>query len=134
MTTHESRLADARLHTLLTGERTGWRFIIPTEQDEMDVYVIGEFDPIIGDKRGLVPDYHTWAGAGLVIDRMRELGWRLYSMEELVNGRKRAVFVLKAGVPWWDEYEAYADTFPAAVAASAEAALNAGRGDTCAGN
>lgn len=127
MTPNESRQKDARLHTLLTGERTGWRFIIPTEQDEMDVYVIGEFDPIIGDKRGLVPDYHTWAGAGLVIDRMRELGWQLNMREwchEILAGFRKGIGMnCQAACSG-------GDTFPAAVASAAEAALGAENGES----
>ena len=125
-----SRQADARLHTLLWPEqKVQWldhRFG-PGDTRKAPVYF-----NIPSSWWWDVPEYwETWAGAGLVIDRMRELGWRLSEMRELPTGNKSAVFMQpEAGAWFWREFEGTADDFPAAVAAAAEAALNAGKGET----
>lgn len=117
----ELRMLDAKLHTLLTGDETGWRFT-GNEQNEMDVCVVGELDMRIGDKRGLVLPYTSDGNAMLtVINLMRERGYRLANLHERPDGTKGATFV-------HDKHpggSANSGTFPEAVGLAAIDALEA---------
>jgi hypothetical protein len=119
MTPHESRQQDARLHTLLWPEQQ-----IYWANDGPRVHrwdgKRDTFDPL--------PEYwETWTGAGLVIDRMRELGWYV-SIREWYSKKTLPVMALfkRRGQK---EICGWGDTIPAAVAAAAEAALNAEKGE-----
>ena len=107
MTDQEARQADAKLHTLLTGEAV-------TQGVTQTHYYGPDLEP--------VPHYHTtWEGMGLVIERMDAKGY-LYVMGSWDDGTKH-VFFRKAGNPW--RHYGYAKSLPEAVSKAATAALEA---------